>query len=216
VTPDPVTIVGVVGDVRTTSLDRETTPTVYVPHARNRIREVTLVIRTATEPETLIAAVRNEVWKRDNRLPIPTIRTIREVVSESLVPRKFQMTMILLFAILALGLAIVGVYGVTSYAIASRRREIGIRIAIGAQGSEIARSVLAQGLRPVFIGLVLGFPLAAAATTTLRAVLFGVTPFDPAAFTATGIALLVTAALACYLPARRAMQIDPMTALRQD
>jgi ABC-type antimicrobial peptide transport system permease subunit len=141
---------------------------------------------------------------------------MREVVSESLVPRKFQMTMVLLFAILALGLAIVGVYGVTSYAIASRTREIGIRIAIGAQRSEIARSVLAQGLRPVFIGLALGFPLAATATTTLQAVFFGVTPFDPAAFLATGIALLVTATLACYLPARRAMQIDPMTALRQD
>ena len=164
VTDDLVPIAGVVGDVRAASLDRDPTPALYVPHARNRVQAMTLVIRTAREPETIAAAVRAEVLNRDRTVPV-TVRTMRDVVSASVAPRRFQMVMVLLFATLALGLALIGVYGVTSYAVARQTKEIGVRIALGAQRPVLLRSVLAQGLRPVAAGLFLGLPAAVAAAT---------------------------------------------------
>jgi predicted permease len=216
VTDDPVTIAGVVGDVRAAALDREPTPAIYVPHTRNRVRAMTIVIRTAQEPETLAAAVRAEVWKRDNTVPVPTVRTMREIVSASIAPRRFQMAMVLLFATLALGLALVGIYGVTSYAVARQTREIGVRIALGAHRPVLLRSVLAQGLRPVAAGLLLGLPVAVAAATAMRSFLFGIGPLDPVALCAMSAALLITAAIACYLPARRAARVDAVVALRAE
>ena len=205
-----------VGDIRAAALDREPTPAIYVPHTRNRARAMTIVVRTAQEPETLAAAVRAEVWKRDNAVPVPTVRTMREIVSASVASRRFQMTMILLFAALALGLALVGVYGVTSYAVAQQTREIGVRIALGAQRSALLRSVLVQGLRPVAAGLLLGLPAAAAAAAAMRSFLFGIGPLDPAALSAMSAVLLFTATMACYLPARRAARVDPVVALRAE
>jgi predicted permease len=215
VTDDPVTIAGVVGDVRANALDREPTPAIYVPHIRNRVRAMTIVIRTARDPETIAAAVRAEVRNRDSAVPI-TVRTMRDIVSASVAPRRFQMVIVLLFAALALGLALIGVYGVTSYAVARQTREIGVRIALGAPRPVLLRSVLAQGLRPVASGLLLGLPAAVAAATALRSHLFGIAPLDPVALGATSAALLVTAAIACYLPARRAARVDAVVALRAE
>ena len=121
VTDDPVAIAGVVGDIRAAALDREPTPAIYVPHTRNRVRAMTLVIRTAREPETIAAAVRAEIWNRDTAVPV-TVKTMRDIVSASVAPRRFQMVMVLLFATLALGLALIGVYGVTSYAVARQTK----------------------------------------------------------------------------------------------
>jgi predicted permease len=216
VTDQPVTIAGVVSDVRGAALDREPTPAIYVPHARNHVRAMTIVIRTAHPPETLAAAVRAEVWKRDRAVPVPTTRTMREVVSASMAPRRFQVTMVLLLAILALALAVVGVYGVTSYAVARQTREIGIRIALGAQRSALLRSLLIEGLRPVATGLLLGLPLAGAATTGMRTFLFGIGALDPIVFCSVSAALLLTASLACYVPARRAARVDAVVALRNE
>ena len=164
VTDKPVTIVGVVGDVRASRLDRDPTPALYVPHTRSRARAMTVVIRTIHDPETLAAAVRAQIWQRDNSVPIEKMRTMREIVSASVAPRRFHTALVLLFALLALGLALVGVYGVTSYGVARQTREIGVRVALGAQRSELFRAVLAQGLRPVAVGLLLGLGLAWAAT----------------------------------------------------
>ncbi|MPY91355.1 MAG: FtsX-like permease family protein [Luteitalea sp.] len=216
VTDDPATIVGVVGDVRAAALDRDPIPALYVPHTRSRARAMTVVIRTTQDPETLAAAVRAQIWKRDNSIPVETMRTMREIVSESVAPRQFQTTLVLLFALLALGLALVGVYGVTSYAVARRTQEIGVRLALGAQRSDLLRSVLAQGLRPVAAGLLLGLALAWTAATTMRSFLFDVAPLDPVALGTVSAALMVTAAMAGYLPARRAARIDPVVALRHD
>jgi putative ABC transport system permease protein len=216
VTDDPATIVGVVGDVRAAALDRDPIPALYVPYTRARMAAMTVVIRTTQEPETLAAAVRAQIWKRDNSIPVETMRTMREIVSESVAPRRFQMALVLLFALLALGLALVGVYGVTSYAVTRQTQEIGVRLALGAQRSDLLRSVLTQGLRPVAAGLLLGLALAWTAATAVRGFLFGVAPLDPLALGAVSAALIVTAAIACYLPARRAARIDPVVALRQD
>jgi putative ABC transport system permease protein len=216
VTDDPVTIAGVVGDVRAAALDREPTPAIYVPHTRNRVRAMTIVIRTAQEPGTLAAAVRAEVWKSDNAVPVPAVRTMRDIVSASVAARRFQMVMVLLFATLALGLALIGVYGVTSYAVARQTKEIGVRIALGAQRPVVLRSVLAQGLRPVAAGLFLGLPVAAAAATAMRSFLFGIGPLDPVALCAMSAAMLFTAAIACYLPARCAARVDAVVALRAE
>ncbi len=215
VTDDLVPIAGVVGDVRAAALDREPTPAIYVPHTRNRVRAMTLVIRTAGEPETIAAAVRAEVSNRDTAVPV-TMRTMRDIVSASVAPRRFQMVMVLLFATLALGLALVGVYGVTSYAVGRQTREIGVRIALGAQRPVLLRSVLAEGLRPVAVGLFLGLPAAVAAATVMRSLLFGIGPLDPVALCVTTAALLVTAAIACYVPARRAARVDAVVALRAE
>jgi predicted permease len=216
VTDKPATIVGVVGDVRAARLDREPTPTLYVPHTRNRARAMTVVMRTQQDADALAAAVRAQIWKRDNSIPVEPIRTMREIMSASVAPRRFQTTLVLLFALLALGLALVGVYGVTNYSVTRQTREIGVRFALGAERRDLLRAVLSQHLRPVAGGLMLGLALAWMATITIRNVLFGVAPLDPLVLGTVCFALAITAALACYVPARRASRIDPVIALRHD
>ena len=215
-TDDPATIVGVVGDVRAAGLDRDPIPTVYVPYTRSRARAMTIVVRTTQDPHTLAAPIRSQIWKRDKSIPVAKMRSMNEIVSESMAPRRFQTALVLLFALLALGLALVGVYGVTSYAVLRQTQEIGVRLALGAQPADLVRSVVAQGLRPVAAGLVLGLALAWTAATTMRSLLFGVAPLDPVALGAVSVSLMATAAMACYLPARRAARIDPVVALRTD
>jgi len=214
-TDDPATIVGVVGDVRV-RLDRDPTPALYVPHTRNRARAMTVVIRAQLDPESLAAAVRAQIRERDNSIPVERMRTMREIMSASVAPRRFQTALVLLFAILALGLALIGVYGVTNYAVARQTREFGVRFALGAQRWDLLRGVLLQHLRPVAAGLLLGLALAWIATTTMRSLLFGVAPLDPLVLGIVCVALAVTAAMACYIPARRASRIDPVLALRHE
>jgi putative ABC transport system permease protein len=216
VTDDPATIVGIVGDVRAARLDSEPTPALYVPHTRSRARAMTIVIRTQQEPQALAAAVRAQVWMRDNSIPLQQIRTMREIMAESVAARRFQTALVLLFALLALGLALIGVYGVTSYAVTRQTREIGLRFALGAQRLDLLRAVLSQHLRPVAAGLLVGLGLAWTATTIMRSFLFGVAPLDPLVLGAVCLTLAITAGMACYIPARRASRIDPVIALRHD
>jgi putative ABC transport system permease protein len=141
---------------------------------------------------------------------------MREIVSASIAARRFQMAIILVFATLALGLALVGIYGVTSYAVARQTREIGVRVAIGAQPSVVLRSVLTQGLRPVALGLIAGLFAAGGAAVSIRSLLFGIVPLDPLTVFLVSGALLLAATIACYIPARRAARVDPLVALRAE
>lgn len=216
VNDDPSTIVGVVGDVRAAALDQDPTPTVYVPYVRNRFRAMAVVVRTAQDPEAMAGVIRAEVTRLDDDLPVDRMRTMTEIVSESVMPRRFQACLVSLFAATAFGLALVGVYGVTSYTVARRTHEIGIRLALGAQRSELLRAVLLQGLGPIVAGVVAGLVLAWTAATAARSLLFGVTPSDPFVLGAVALALMAAGTLACYLPARRASRIDPVAALRAE
>jgi putative ABC transport system permease protein len=177
---------------------------------------MTLVIRTSVAPSALVPAIRAAVRKADANIPIPAIQTMQEIVSSTVAERQFQMALTVLFAIVALFLAAIGVYGVVSYAVTCRTRDIGLRIALGAIRQEILRWVMAKGMLPVFIGLIAGSAAALAAATALRSLLYGISPYDPVAHTGVAIVLLATAFCACYLPARRASRLDPMIALRHE
>jgi predicted permease len=216
VTDKPATIVGVVGDVRAAGLDRDPAPALYVSHTRNRPGAMTVVIRTDQDPEALAGAVRAQVWRRDNSVPVERMQTMREIMSASLAPRRFQTGLVLIFALAALGLALLGVYGVTSYAVTRQTREIGVRFALGARRRDVVEAVLSHHLRPVLTGLMLGLALAWAATTAMRSLFFDVAPLDPLVFGTVCIALATTAMMACYVPARRASRIDPLIALRRE
>jgi predicted permease len=211
-----MTVVGVVGDIRADALDRAA-PTVMYQHYRQDVRRgMTLVVRTARDPLTLAAAVRAQVSALDPSLPIVAIRTMAEIVDASVAERRFQMTLVVLFALLALGLAVVGIYGVTSYSVARRTQEIGLRVALGAGRAEVLRSVLADGLKPVAIGAALGMAAGQFGAMSIRSVLFGIGTLDPIALLGVTSLLVVTAALACFLPARAAAALDPVRALRSD
>ena len=177
---------------------------------------MTLVVRTTHDPLAVVSGVREAVWALDANLPIAAMRTMREIVSASVAERRFQMALVGLLSLLALALAVVGIYGVTSYSVARKTREIGVRVALGAQNRDVLREVLTEALRPVLSGLVLGVAGGQIAAQSIRATLFGINVLDPAALGGVVSVLLVTATLACYLPARRAAKLEPLTALRQE
>ena len=160
--------------------------------------------------------VKDEVRRLDPNLPIASMQTMSEIVWSTVAQRRFQMTLTSLFAIVALLLAVVGVYGVTNYAVASRTRDIGVRLALGARRSEVMRWAFGVGIRPVVLGLGAGLIAAAIVADVFRTALFGVSAIDPLTFVTVGAVLMATAGLACYLPAHRASRIDPIRALRHD
>ena len=177
---------------------------------------MSLVIKTAQEPAALAPAVRAEVRKMDPNLPIPALRTMREIISQTVAERRFQMALTVLFALVALCLGAVGIYGVVSYSVVCRTREIGLRTALGVPRGDLMLWVFAIGFRPVLIGLVAGLFVAIMSGRTLRGLLYGITPTDPVSLGLVSFVLLLTAALACYLPARRAARLDPIIALRHE
>jgi putative ABC transport system permease protein len=202
--------------VRAEALDREPPATLYHPIDQSRRRAMSLVVKTTIDPSSIASSIRATVNALDRNLPIAAMRTMQEVVSASVSERRFQMVLVALFALLALALAIVGVYGITSYAVARRTREIGLRVALGAERPHLLRSVMGEGLRPVLVGLFLGGVAAQIAVQPVRSVLFGVGPLDPLALIGVASLLLLTAMVACYVPARRATRVDPMVALRSE
>ena len=216
ITAPPVTIVGVVRDGRTTRLDRDPFPVIYRPHEQAPSREMSIVVRSEQAPQLLAASVRSEVWQLDKDLPAPAIRTMQEVVAGSMAQRRFQTTLIVLFGVLALALASVGIYGVTNYAVARQTREIGLRMALGADRLDVLRTVVMRAMTPVVIGLAAGLVGARIAATSIQSVLFGVGPLDPLALGGGCVVLVSAALMASYVPARRAMRVDPLVALRCD
>jgi predicted permease len=212
-----LTIVGVAGDVRAGAIERDLLPQIYRPYLPPRTDwRMAVLIRTSLEPASLAAAVRAEVRKMDPNIPIPAVRTMREIVSATVAERRFQMALTALFALVALLLGAVGIYGVVSYTVACRTREIGLRIALGAMRKDILGWVLSNGMRPVLIGLAAGLASAGTIAVVLRRLLFGIAPIDPLSLGAVTLVLTLTASLACYLPARRAARLDPMMAIRQE
>jgi len=174
------------------------------------------VVRTAGEPLAIAQAIRREVTALDKTVPIADVRPLDQIAGEPAAPRQFLMTLLAVFAALALVLAGVGIYGVMAYSVAQRSREFGIRMALGAQPGDVLRSVLAQGLSRAGIGLAIGSVAALALAHFMSSLLFQVQPTDPVTFTAVALGLFGLALLACYLPARRATRVDPMVALRYE
>ncbi len=177
---------------------------------------VTVQVRTAGKPEAAIGTVRGVVQSLDRNLAITNVQTIHEIMSQALWAPRMGAALLTLFGGLALVLAAVGVYGVLSYSVNQQRHEIGIRRALGAQEGDVLRLVAAQGMRLTVVGLVLGLLLAALFARLLASLLFGVSTTDPWTFAGVTAVLLVVALVACYIPARRAIQVDPLVALRYD
>ena len=212
--PRELEIVGVVGDVRQLGLDAPPDPELFMPFAQWPSDEMAVVLRTGSDPSLLIAGVKKGIWRVDPDQPVTDIRTMKELVSTEAAGRRFVMELIGAFASIALVLAAVGIYGVVSYGTRQRTHEIGIRMALGARGQQIMRTVAGQSGKWLLIGLTSGVASALALTRLLSAYLYAVRPTDPLTFVAISILLLAVALLAVYAPARRAATVDPMVALR--
>jgi putative ABC transport system permease protein len=209
-------IVGVVRDVKSAGLHAKPEPTYYVPATQAPLQDMTLLVRTTTEPASIVPALRQAVWSVDPNQPISNVNTMEQIVADSISQPRLNMALMALFGALAMVLAAVGIYGLLSYAVTQRTREMGIRMALGAQVSDVLRLVLKQGMALTLIGQAIGLAGAFALTRLIRGLLFGVTPTDATIFIAVVGVLTTIALLACYLPARRATKVDPLTALRYE
>jgi predicted permease len=208
------TVVGVVGRVKQYALDLDSRIAFYRPHTQSSARTMYLVVRSDVDASRVATAVTKEIRTLDPDLPVSNVRTMASRIDESLVRRRFSMTLLGIFAGLAFVLAAIGIYGVMAYLVSQGTQEIGIRMALGATPSAILGLVLQQGLTIALAGVTIGVAAAMALTRLMRGLLFGVEPIDPVTFAVTALALAVTALAACYLPARRAARIDPLVALK--
>jgi putative ABC transport system permease protein len=209
-------IVGVVGDVRHLGLDAEIQPEVYEPYLQVPWPSMTLAIRTSADPTSLAAAVRSEVLAIDTEQPLANVRTMDQILADSVAQPRFRTLLLGLFGAVALALAAVGIYGAISYSAAQRTHEIGIRMALGAQKRDVLKLVVRQGMLLTLTGVVIGLAGSFGLSRVLSSLLFGVTATDPATFVGVSSLLVGVALLASYLPARRATQVDPMVALRYE
>ena len=209
-------IVGVVGNVRSIELREEPDSEIYLSSLQDAFSGMSFVIRTQIEPAGLAAAVREAIQDVDRAQPVSAIRTMENIVSESVTQPRFNLTLLGIFGVIALVLSAAGIYGVTSYAVNQRTHEIGIRLAVGASERDVLGLIMRQGIKPALIGLVIGLGAAFALTRLMKTLLFGVSATDPLTFAALVVLLLVIASLACYFPARRATKVDPMIALRYE
>jgi putative ABC transport system permease protein len=209
-------IVGVTADVKQFGLEMENRPNFYQPYRQKDVSFMTLAIRTTVEPASLIAALRSRVLEVDHFTAITRVRTLDELVSESIAQPRFYLILLGLFATIALLLAALGIYGLMAYAVSQRTHEIGIRLALGAGAKRIFSLVVGQGMMLIVIGVVLGLGGALALTRLLTDLLFGVSATDPVVFLVIALTLVGVALAACVVPARRATRIDPMIALRHE
>ena len=213
-----LTVVGVVADIRQMGLDRDVQPMIYAPFQQERggfVRFVSFVARTAT-PASVAEGIRAEIRRAAPDLPIQSTLTMDEAVAASVAQPRFRMLLLALFAMAATLIATCGIYGLMAYAVTQRRREIGVRMALGAERRDVLRLVLTRALRIVVAGLIVGLAGAAGVTRVLQRFLFGVTPTDPIAFTIVTLLLMAVGLMAAWLPARRATRIDPCAALRAE
>jgi putative ABC transport system permease protein len=207
-------IVGVVGGVRDTGFDQQPRPTIYFPSLQSPDQTMSLVVRTTLPPSAVLPAIKNAIWSVDKNQPVFAVRSMDEIISGIISAQRLAFLLLGVFAFLALALAAIGIYGVTSYLVSERTHEIGVRIALGAQQSDVSHLVLGHGARLAGIGIIGGVVAAFALTRLLSSLLFGVSASDPLTFVVVAILLTLVALAACYIPARRAMRVDPVVALR--
>ena len=209
----PAEVVGVTPDLRSTNLDQDPVNMLYIPYWQRPRLSASLLVRTSMAPRSIASTLRAAVWQIDDEVTMPEVRTLDEVLSRSVAQRRFQMLLVLLFAVAALALAAFGTYGVLSYAVTRRTPEMGIRMALGAQRRDVLGMVLRQGMMPVLAGLAAGILVALAIGRYLASLLFHVSPRDPLALVLSGAVLLAVSLAACLVPARRATRVSPIEAL---
>jgi putative ABC transport system permease protein len=209
-------IVGVVGSVRHEGLDSSPRPTMYIPYKHEPFGAMVMMVRTHGDPAQFAGTARQLVREIDPSLPAFGIAPLSNVITQSVAPRRFSMLLLGIFALVALFLAAVGLYGVVAYAVSRRTQEIGLRMAIGAQRSDVLRLVLGSGLKLAIIGVAIGIGGALALSSYVETMLFDIGRFDTPSYIATAAVLLGVSAVACYVPARRAMRVDPLVALRAE
>jgi putative ABC transport system permease protein len=211
-----VTVVGIVSDARRQSLDTPPAPAVYLPYRQFTLPFMGVMIRTDQPLSAVTGSVRSAVRGLDAELPLGDVLTIEQIIDESTGQPRFRTLVVVVFAAIAVVLALVGVYGLVSYSVAQRTSEMGLRMALGASPWRLCGLVLAQGLGLALAGVTIGCVLALGATQAIAGMLFDTSPTDPAIYISLAALLMTVAALACYVPARRALGVDPMTALRAE
>jgi putative ABC transport system permease protein len=211
-----VTIVGIAGDLRQMGVDVPVKPEMYFPYQQATegfYAPRDLAIRTSVDPLSLVAAVRNEIHQVDPEQPISNVRTMGEVLGEETASRELGMTLLAIFAGLALLLATLGIYGVLAYFVVQHTQEIGVRMALGAQRSNILKLVLRKGMSLALLGVAIGLAGAFALTRLMTSLIFGVSPTDSLTYGGVAVLLTLVAFMACWIPARRATRVDPLVAL---
>ncbi|MDQ3252595.1 MAG: ABC transporter permease [Acidobacteriota bacterium] len=219
-----MTVVGVVADAKNRSLSAELRQEVYIPLRQQAVSlggarpsvSMVLMARTGGEAAGLTNVVRQEVRELDSNVPITQVRTMEQMIDKAVGPLRFSALLLTLFALVALSLGVIGIYGVMSYTVAQRTREIGIRLALGAQTKDVLRAVIGQGMKLALAGVMVGLATSFALTQLMKNLLFGISAADPLTYGVVAVSLTLVALVACYIPARRATRVDPMVALRYE
>lgn len=212
----PAEVIGVVGNQRERGMDADPTLTVYLPAYGSGPGPTQFVIHTAAAPAAIVPSLRSILKEVDPALPLADVQSLDQIVSESVAPRKFNMMLLAVFAGVALLLAMTGVYGVLAYSVAGRTAEIGLRVALGASPGRVLRLIIGQGMRPIAIGIGIGLAGALTLSRFIGSLLFGVKPADPLTYASVALTVTAAALLACYVPARRALRVNPIAALREE
>lgn len=217
----PESIIGVVGDVKYEGLDKDKSPTLYAPYFEEGwspffVRSMFVIVRTGGDPHQIVASVRSAVWGVDKDLPVTNVRTMEDLLTASAQSNHFRATLFAILAALALVLAAIGIYGVTSYPVSQRTQEIGIRVTLGARPIDVIRLVIGQAAKLALSGVVLGLVLSLALARLIATLLFDTNAMDPVTLLGVAVLLTLVAVAAAYIPARRAVRVDPMTALRHE
>jgi ABC-type antimicrobial peptide transport system permease subunit len=213
--PGPwLTIVGVVGNVQHHELTQPPQPEVYVPYAQAPVESMVVLLRTAGDPAEFLPEAKAAIWALDRDVPLDGSGPLSDLLFDASAQQRFRALVFSAFAVVALGLAAIGIYGVMSYSVARRNRDIGVRVALGAESRDILRMILGEGLTLTAVGLVAGVAASLTLSQMLAGLLFGVTATDPLTFAGAVAVLTLVALVASYLPARRAARLDPLAALR--